>query len=485
MATGSRSHREYSEAERQAAVALTLREGPAAASRACGIPKGTLSFWAYLGRRGVGAGSGAPAGGVSAGSAVMQPTRSAAEEAPATSAASGPGSGTGAGEAVVAMPAPPPGASGPLASATAAAPASPTGPAAASAATGAKSRVARTYTPSQRAQAIERVAAVGVKRAARELGISTFSLRDWRRKAQQCAAGERANNPLYGSDADPADERDRRILAVWREHVGLGPTQVRNQLRRANFKVSVHTVRRVLEANGYVAPKASRRESHDRRFEAVRPNQLWHLDFVHRHIHKQPIYVLLLLDDFSRFIVGGAIWDAERVGAVIETFEAAVTRHGRPEAVLSDGGSAFWAWRGVSQFTRLLEELDIDQIIAKLPQTNGKLEALNANVHKEVFNPERFFDLGETSRRLAGWVEFYNLRRTNTALGGLLVPADRYFGRAERVLGEIEAGRPADGIGEPLAVANRELDLLRVTSRGGQVEVFLMGSRLWAAPAGR
>jgi transposase InsO family protein len=46
----------------------------------------------------------------------------------------------------------------------------------------------------------------------------------------------------------------------------------------------------------------------------------------------------------------------------------------------------------------------------------------NANVAKELFNQETFFDLGEAARRLAAWIRFYNFRRTHHALGGLLVP---------------------------------------------------------------
>ena len=95
-------------------------------------------------------------------------------------------------------------------------------------------------------------------------------------------------------------------------------------------KVSLHTVRCVLDENGYVPPKVRRQPVHDRRHEAVRPNHLWYMYFLHRHIHKQKVYVLLVIDDFSRFIVGAALWDGERVVAVEETFLAAVSRHGRP-----------------------------------------------------------------------------------------------------------------------------------------------------------
>lgn len=336
-------------------------------------------------------------------------------------------------------------------------------------------RVAKVYTPSQRAEILEYAAKNGVTEASRNFGVTRFSIYNWQHKVKLHATGKALDSPVTGSDEDSASARDQRILKEWKTHPGLGPSQVRNQLRRQGMKVSVHTVRCVLEDNGYVTPKTRRVESHDQRYEAVRPNHLWHMDFLHRHIHKQKVYLLLVLDDWSRFIVGGALWDGERVSAVMETFSDAVGRHGKPEKVMSDGGSAFYTWKGVGQFTRLLEEYEIDQIIAKTPQVNGKLEVLNANVAKELFNQETFFDLGEAARRLAAWIHFYNFRRTHHALGGLLVPADRYFGRADEVLAAIESGQRPDGLGEPLAVEQRELDLLRLTSCRGRLELSLLG----------
>ena len=338
-----------------------------------------------------------------------------------------------------------------------------------------KRRVARLYTPSQRAEILEYASKHGVTEASKEYDVTRFSIYSWRRKMKLHSEGNLKDSPVVGGDEDPRLARDRRILKEWKSHPGLGPSQIRNQLRREGLKVSVHTVRCVMEENGYVTPKVRRREVHDQTYEAVRPNHLWHLDFLHRHVHKQKVYVLLLLDDFSRFIVGGALWDGERVVAVTETFETAVSRHGKPEKVMSDGGSAFHAWRGVGQFTRLLEELEVDQLIARIPQVNGKLEVLNANLQKELFNQETFFDLGEAQRRLSAWIHFYNFRRTHHALGGLLVPADRYFGRSDEVLAAIESGQKPDGLGEPLAVEKRELDLLRLTSCRGRLELSLLG----------
>jgi len=139
-------------------------------------------------------------------------------------------------------------------------------------------RVARSYTPSQKAEALEHAAAHGVSAASDELGISRFSIYDWQRKLKKAAAGE-GPSPTSGPSPQTIEEqRDQEILGEWRKHPGLGPSQIRNQLRRRGVKVSVTTARRVMEDAGYRPPKV-KREPHDERFEAVRPNHLWHLDY--------------------------------------------------------------------------------------------------------------------------------------------------------------------------------------------------------------
>jgi transposase InsO family protein len=336
-------------------------------------------------------------------------------------------------------------------------------------------RVARSYTPSEKAQALEHAAAHGVSAAADKFNISRFALYDWQRKVAKAAAGE-GPSPTSGPDPKTIEEqRDREVLGEWRKHPGLGPSQIRNQLRRRGVKVSVTTARRVMEDAGYRPPKV-KREPHDERFEAVRPNHLWHLDFVHRHIHQASTFTLILIDDCARFVTGHGVDDAERADLVIGTFEEAVARHGKPERVMHDRGSAFWSWRGISRFTSLLTELGIDQVVAEEKEHNGKVEVFNANLHKELFDRYRFYDLAEMKRRLAAHLHWYNHARTHHALGGLLVPADRYYGRAEEVLARIEAGVQRDG--DELELRDRCLELFKVVSKNGTPEVWLLGQRL-------
>jgi hypothetical protein len=76
---------------------------------------------------------------------------------------------------------------------------------------------------------------------------------------------------------------------------------------------------------------------------------------------------------------------------------------------------------------------------------------------KELFDRHRFYDLAEMKRRLAAHLHWYNHARTHHALGGLLVPADRFYGRAEEVLARIEAGGQRDGDELELALLKRHL----------------------------
>ena len=313
----------------------------------------------------------------------------------------------------------------------------------------------------------------GVEAAANKYEVTETTIYEWRRVAERRG---KEKGKVNVEEQDPKTERDRRVLAMWRQHPGYGPSQIRNMLKRGGFRVSVGTVRHVMEENGYLPPKLKRKE-HVGRYEASRPRELYHLDFYHFYIHKQKQCVLFIEDDFSRFIAGWAMVPTEQADPVIESFDLAVQRYGRPDGVMSDRGSAFHSWKGLSRFEALLEEYEINYYMAKEAAVNGKVEALNASFQKECVEQKEFMDLTDAARGIGRWVEHYNHRRTHHGLGGLLVPADRYYGVAEQALKRIERGLGAEtpGLTNP---DSRGLELFRVVSHGGKPEVWLMGQKI-------
>lgn len=426
------TRRAYTPAEKAAAVTLAGQKGVCVAARELGIPQSNVSKWAQS-HASMDRSAGTP-------NAEAEPTDAggAPPEAPATPPTAPP-----------AEPSP------------------------------AKRGVARAWTPSQKANILEHAATHGVSSTAKKFRVSRFSIYAWQRRVKLAAAGKGPSPTSGPAPADIEAQRDREILAEWHHQPGLGPSQIVNQLRRKGVKVSTHTVTRVMEEAGW-RPRKVRRDPHDDRFEAVRPNQLWHLDFLHRNINKSSVFTLVILDDYSRYAVGSGLDDAERADLVIDAFQAAVDRHGRPDMVLHDKGSAFWAWNGISRFTSLLVDLGIDQVVAEHKEWNGKSEVFNANLAKELFDVQRFASVGEMRRRLDSHLHWYNHRRTHHALGGLLVPADRYYGRVDEVMARIEAGVGGDIHAEGLR--ERCLELFKVVSRDGVPEVWLLGKRLLGGP---
>ncbi len=74
---------------------------------------------------------------------------------------------------------------------------------------GSEKRVARYYSPSERAQALELAANEGVTAAANKLSISRFSIYDWRRRTRL-----RATERTPGASALQPGMRTRRACAI-------------------------------------------------------------------------------------------------------------------------------------------------------------------------------------------------------------------------------------------------------------------------------
>jgi transposase-like protein len=97
------------------------------------------------------------------------------------------------------------------------------------------------YSPAQRKEILEYAKNHSVTEAAKEFGLTETSIYDWRRaierRGRQGGEGENADRPGEIVIEDPKQERDRKVVSMWRQHPGYGPSQIRNMLKRDGFKV--------------------------------------------------------------------------------------------------------------------------------------------------------------------------------------------------------------------------------------------------------
>ena len=335
------------------------------------------------------------------------------------------------------------------------------------------------YDQRQKLVIVKKALEIGFKEAAKVAGVHYTTVYEWRREYE--ALGEEAflkYEPRYPGRGikEIGEEQEKAIVEVWEANRGYGPGQVRNALRRQGVTVSIKSVRKVMEANGYQKRGKKREKEACQRFEASRPLELAQMDILEVYINKARVFLMILIDDFSRFILGFRLLEETSIDHVIGLVREAVERYGKMEEILTDRGFVFYSWRGANRFELYLEKERIDLTHARPhhPQTLGKVEALNRRIKSELFNQEHFSTVQEGFSALRRWVDHYNHRRPHEGLGGFLVPAERFHGLAERVLEEVARG---DKVSNPMGDVDRSL-LNVVLSADGRILLYVLGRTL-------
>lgn len=335
-----------------------------------------------------------------------------------------------------------------------------------------------------------------IEDVAEEYSLAVGTLKRWQKGRDEAKSKE---DPLGLSGLGDGSTRPKRsgnklsaakeekVLKYWQEHPGLGPSQIQFQLKREGLKVSTRVIRRILIENGY-EKKGKIGTGEVQRFEAERPNKLWQLDIVDFWLSKLRVFVLLMIDDHSRFVVGFGLFTEATMSHAITVLRKAIARYGKPESLLTDRGMQFYSWRTMSRFQKLLESLGIEHILARPhhPQTLGKVEALNKRLQNELIQKKYFKSLSELEEEVRAWIYGYNHNRTHQGLrdpelGSVLVPADRYFGRVEEVLAKVRGkleGKEVPPFDYTKDIENLDpFEIVKVLENGGNLELWFCGRR--------
>jgi len=188
----------------------------------------------------------------------------------------------------------------------------------------------------------------------RVLGVSASGFYDWLERAPSARA----------------QENDRLLKAIRLSYLvsdgTYGSPRVYRDLRDAGEICSENRVAKLMRAAGIKARHKRRRTPGqieaavhsiapnllDRQFEATAPNQKWAADFTYVWTTEGWLFVAVVLDLFSRRVVGWSMQPTMTAQLVMDALLMAVFRRGRPQAVLhhSDQGSQYTS----EDFQRLL-----------------------------------------------------------------------------------------------------------------------------------
>ena len=242
-----------------------------------------------------------------------------------------------------------------------------------------------------------------------------------------------------------SDEERQHVLAIVnsKEFRSLPPSQIVPTLvDRGEYVASESTMYRLLHEEGqqqHRGPSAKPEPKPLTSHEAKGPNQVWSWDitWLPGHIKGTFWYLYLILDIFSRKIVGWEVWDREtstNAATLITRAVLAEKLRGSPLVLHSDNGSPM---KGAT-FLTTLQKLGVLTSYSRprVSNDNPYSEALFRTCKYRANFPSGGFASPEEARIwVASFVRWYNKEHHHSSIG-FVTPHQRHAGEAVAILAQ-------------------------------------------------
>jgi putative transposase len=271
---------------------------------------------------------------------------------------------------------------------------------------------------------------VSEKRQWIEPGHPTLSVR------RQCALLELSRSSLYYEPCGESPENlalMRKIDEMALEWPFYGSRRVTEELVRQGEVVNRKRVQRLRQVMGleaiYPKPKTSMASTEHRIYPYLlrgvaieRPDQVWSTDITYIPMQRGFLYLVAVMDWFSRFVLAWRLSNTLSITPCIATLNDAL-QHGQPEVFNTDQGAQFTALA----FTSILAQRGI------LISMDGRgraldnvwIERLWRSVKYEDIYIRDYVDGKDTFEGLSRYFHFYNFNRVHQGIG-YKTPAQLY-----------------------------------------------------------
>lgn len=233
-------------------------------------------------------------------------------------------------------------------------------------------------------------------------------------------------------------EERTKMIAYAREHADEGYRRLTYMmLDDGVVSVSPSSTYRVLSEAGLLKRWNVIKTGKGKGFDQPRKaHEHWHTDIKYVNFHGAFLFLISVIDGFSRYIVHHELRVSMQEYDVQITIERALEKYpGVRPRLISDNGPQYVA-RDFTEYLRL-KGLQHVRISVGYPQSNGKIERYHATITKECLRRRSFIDLDDARRQVASYIDFYNTERLHSAIY-YLTPAEVLNGKMEERLRERE-----------------------------------------------
>jgi Mu transposase, C-terminal./Integrase core domain. len=234
----------------------------------------------------------------------------------------------------------------------------------------------------------------------------------------------------------------QKAIALKQEQPGRSVRQIIAILELANYvetgRLKESTLSKQLRRRGMTTKELTKAGWSDfRRFEAKHRNAMWQGDVQHTLYLPHPkkpgkkamAYLVIFIDDYSRFVVHGQFYLEERVARLEDCLKKAILKHGIPEVIYVDNGAIYSS----HHFERVCGRLGTDLKHSRpgRPQGRGKQEKFFRFVDQS-FVPEAYdliengkiSTLEDLNRFFTAWLEIAYHQKVHNSFKQR--PIDRY-----------------------------------------------------------
>jgi len=237
------------------------------------------------------------------------------------------------------------------------------------------SRTARRYTsyleiadPAERRLAVIRLHAEGwsISSIARYLDVSRPTIyQTLRRWVEEGVKGLEDKSRAPKSAARKVTLEAMQEVKRLQRNPELGEWRIHAALKRLGIHLSPRTCGRILTLHrSLYGLKMPQREPHEPKphpFRAEYRHHIWSVDLRYIEKHRlgdpKPVYIISILDNFSRAILASGISRTQNLTDYLIVLFAAIRQHGAPTMLVSDSGSIFKA----KQAQKIYEHLGIQK----------------------------------------------------------------------------------------------------------------------------